>query len=465
MSLTKPTNPHKNTAPYLLDDSSYNNPYDVLAALQAKEGVPDEIYDRVVSHCQDLTKESWLGFFDMYQMNIGFETDYIQFVEHETPDWVIDDDGAVTRSGNVFTIVPANIEGWTSGDDYFFFRVDDVVMVVDNAGVKEMGVITAVNKGSNQFTAVCREGANWTVDTSNISIDVTGSDHDRASCGPDGLLELRKTRTHILKLIEIKEAVKFSKGKLFKYDLENEEVAWYDENTIRCEKALNHKVAKTLMLDTESADGSGAHSAGKYGTKGLFQKLQEDGVLKTGYFQTEADIEALTDYYDELGLITKEFVIHCDTQQYRYLEKIAAEIATNLGVELGLVLNNNPDNMMAVGFRAFMKDGYTFYFSKWELKNGNSPLSKSRIKDVMPMAIIMPKGNVKTKIMGKEMEVPYIFKAYKNKELMPGMIRTFFTGGFAKPSTNDCEYLKVTKSTTVAIGVPCPESVVIVMPS
>jgi hypothetical protein len=225
---------------------------------------------------------------------------------------------------------------------------------------------------------------------------------------------------------------------------------------------LNTKIAKTLLLDIESVDGSGAHSAGKYGTKGLFQKLEEDGVLQSGYIQTEAHLEAITDYYDSLGLTTKEFVFHCDTQQYRYLESIASEIAGNLNINLELVLDNKPDNMMKFGFKALMKDGYTFYFSKWELKNGNSPLGKNRIADAMPKGIIMPKGTVKTMINGEERNVPYIFKAYQNMSLKPGMIRTFFTGGFADGNGSDCEYLKITKSTTVGIAAPCPEAIVYV---
>jgi len=459
---TFPANPHNNTSPVLLDDKTYRNPVDLLAEMQAKEGVPDEVLDRVISHCADLWQDSWTGFLDEYQHNIPFETDFVQFVEHETPDYVIDDDGAVARTGEDFTITWANVEGWVSGQNAWFFRIDDVIMVVDNTGKKEMGVITSMDSGTNTFTAKCREGASWTVATTNLTIDVTGSDFDRASCGPEGLLELRKTKTHILKLQIVKEAMEWTGGKAYKYDLEKERVAWYDDNTLELDRRLNDKVAKTMLLETESIDGSGAHTAGKYGTKGLFQKLEQDGVLQSGYITTEATLESITDYYDDLGIKTKEFVFHCDTAQYRYLEKIASEIATTLSIDLSLVLSNNTENKMMFGYSALKKDGYTFYFSKWELKNGNSPLGKDRIKDAMPKGIIMPKGTVKTMINGAEVQVPYIFKAYQNMKLKPGLVRTFFSGGFAEGNGSDCEYLKVTKSTTVAIGCPCPEAIVYV---
>jgi hypothetical protein len=462
MSLTTPVNPHNNTSPVILDDKNYRDPFELLAEMQAKEGLPDEVLDRVVTDCAALVKDSWLAFLDMFQMNIGFETDYVQFVEHETPDYVIDDDGAVTRAANVFTIVPAEIEGWESGQDYFFFRVDDTIAVYDNTGLKEMGVITAIDKANDQFTAVSRDGAAWSVATTNLTLDVTGSDFARASCGPDGLLELRKTKTHILKLQTIKEAKEWTGGRRYKFCLENGDVAWYDDNTLELNRRVNHKIAKSLMLETESVDGSGAHSAGRYGTQGLFAKLEADGILHTGYIETEAQLEAVTDYYDDLGIKDKEFVFHCDTQQYRYLEQIASEIANNLSIALSLVLDNKPDNMMMFGFKALMKDGYTIYFSKWELKNGNSPLGKNRVAEAMPKGILMPKGVVKTKINGEEKDVPYIFKAYQNMKMSPGMIRTFFTGAYAPTPTSDCEFLKVTKSTTVGIGVPCPEAILIV---
>lgn len=463
MAITFPTKPHNNTSPNIVaNEGTYRDPFVLLAEMEALEGLPQEVLDRVVSHCEDLVKDSWLGFIDMFQMHIGFETDYVQFVEHETPDYVIDDVGAVTRAANIFTIDWSAVEGWEVGDDAWFYRVDDVVGIYDDNGLKEMGVITAIDKAGNNFTAVCRNGAAWSGLLANLTIDVNGSDHDRASCAPEGLLELRKTKTEILKLQIIKETMKWTGGRRYSYMLDDGDVAWYDDNSLELNRRLNHKVAKTLMNDIESVTGSGAHSAGKYGTKGLFQKLREDGILQSGYITTAAQLEALTDYYDALGLVTKEFVFHCDTQQYRHLESIASEIAQNLNIALNLVLDNKPDNMMRFGFKSLTKDGYTFYFSKWELKNGNSPLGKNRIADAMPKGIIMPKGTVRTEINGVERQVPYIFKAYQNMKLKAGMVRTYFEGGFAEGNGSSCEYLEVSKSTTVAIAVVCPESICIV---
>ncbi|MFK5981440.1 MAG: hypothetical protein QM499_00885 [Flavobacteriaceae bacterium] len=464
MEITLPVNPLNNISPNILNDKTYRDPFVLLAEVQARAGLPQETLDQVYTDCLQLTKDSWLGFLDMFQMNMPFTTDFVQFVEHQTPDYVIDDDGAVTRALNVFTIVPANIDGWEVGEDYFFYRVNDVVAVYDNAGVKELGVITAVDKAGNNFTAVCRAAATWSVDTTNITIDVNGSDFDRASCGPEGLMELRKTKTEILKLQIIKDAIDYTGGRRYAFPLDehNDEVAWYDENSIELLRRLNVKVAKTLMNDEESVDGSAAHAIGKYGTKGLFQKLRTDGVWQSDYIQTEAELEALTDYYDSLGMKTKEFVIHCDTQQYRYLEVLAGALGTRFNINLELELNNVQDNMMRFGFHGFIKDGYTFWFTKWELKNGNSPLGKNRIADTMPKGIIMPKGTVETKIMGETKQVPYIFKAYQDMKEKSGMIRTFFSGGFANGNGSDCENLKITKSTTVALAVVCPEAITII---
>ena len=184
MAITStPQNPHNNTAPVVLNNDNYADPFALATLINAQQGLPKDALDQVKSDCASLVIDSWLGFLDMFQMNFGFETDYIQFVETETPDYVIDDDGAVTRATNVFTIVPANIEGYESGEDYLFFRVDDVIAVYDDSGKVEMGVITVIDKAGDNFTAVTRNGAAWTVDTTDITIDVTGSDFDRASCG------------------------------------------------------------------------------------------------------------------------------------------------------------------------------------------------------------------------------------------------------------------------------------------
>jgi hypothetical protein len=463
-TLTVPVNPHNNISPNILNDSTYRDPFVLLAEVQARAGLPQEVLDQVYVDCTKLTKDSWLGFLDMFQMNMPFVTDFVQFVEHSTPDYVIDDDGAVTRAGEVFTIVPANIDGWEAGEDYWFYRVHDVVAVYDDTGKQELGVITVIDKAGNNFTAVCRNGAAWTVDTTNLTIDVNGSDFDRASCGPDGLMELRKTKTEILKLQIIKDAIDYTGGRRYAFPLDehNDEVAWYDENSLELLRRLNVKVAKTMMNEIESVSGSGAHAIGKYGTKGLFKKLRTDGIWQSDYLQTEAEIEALTDYYDDLGIITKEFVIHCDTQQYRYLEVLAGALGTRFNINLDVNLTNEQNNMMKFGFNGFIKDGYTFWFTKWELKNGNSPMGKNRIKDVMPKGIIMPKGTVETMIMGEKRQVPYIFKAYQDMKEKSGMVRTFFTGGFANGNGSDCENLKITKSTTVGLCVVCPEAVAII---
>lgn len=462
--LTTPSNPHNNVTPNMLTQANYTDPITLAAEMASRRGLPKEQLDKVYTDCEDLVKESWLGFLDMFQMNVGIKTNSLEFIETETPDYVIDDDGAVTRAVNVFTIDWSAVQGYETGEDAFFFRVDDTVMVVDNTGKKEIGVITAIDKANDTFTAVCRNGANWTVATTNLSIDVTGSDHDRASCGPEGLMELRKKKSRVLKLINIKDAMQASGGERWAFEDENGDVKWYDENTIALMKRLNHKISKSLMLEIESASGSAAFSAGKYGTQGLFDNLEKNGLLNTGYITTLAHLQAITNYWDSLGYKNKEFIAHVDRVQFRHFEQIAAEIATNLGIQLQAVLNNAESNYSRFGFHSLTADGYTIHFTKWGLTDGNSPLGKKRIKDVMPKGIIMPTGTIKTVVNGQEMNVPYIFKAYQDMAGMgvnsAGMIRTFLSGGFN--GDGDCEYSKITKSTTVAIAVPCPEAVTII---
>ena len=220
------------------------------------------------------------------------------------------------------------------------------------------------------------------------------------------------------------------------------------------------------MNEIESVDGSGAHGIGKYGTEGLFQNIKENGIDIQGYIETEADLEALTTYYDSLGFNgEKEFIVHCNTQQYRFLENIAVERAVNLGVTVNIEYNGQSlENMGHFGFKSVTKDGYTFHFSKWGLTDGNSPFGKKRVAAAQPKAIIMPVGEVPTMVNGKEVNVPYIFKVYQSFDQYNhgGMVRTFFTGAFAPTPTSDCEYEKITKSTTVGIAVVCPEAIAIV---
>lgn len=459
--LTQPTNPNNNTSRNVFTTDTYREPFALATEIAGQNGLPEEMLDKIHTDCADLVKDDWLAFIDMFQMNIAFETDYIEFVESQTPDTVIDDDGAITRSADVFTIVPANIEGWETGEDYFIYQVDDVIAVYD-ATKKEMGVITVIDKAGDNFTAVTRNGASWTVATTNLTIDVNGSDFDKASCGPEGRLELRKTKATILKMITIKDAMKTAGGKRYAFRLPTGEVRWYDDNTLMLDKRFNKKIAKTLLNDIASANSSAAHTAGKYGTQGLFDKLRTDGLVSTGYISDISHLQAVTAYWDSLGWGVKEFIAHVDRTQYRHFETIGSQLASRLNIELHVVLNNSSSNYARFGFNSLEIDGYTIHFSKWGMTDGNSPFGKNRVSAQQPKGIIMPVGTVSTMINGVEKQTPYIFKAYQDKAKYgkAGMVRTYFTGGFN--GDGDCEYAKISKSTTVGLAVVCPEAITII---
>jgi len=465
MAITStPQNPHKNTAPIMLDTSEYSDPFEIAQLLKSKTGVPTEVLDRVHSDCHKKMKNNWIGFLDGYNMNIEFDTDYVQFTQSEQPDYVITE--GVTRAGNTFTIDWTQVDGYEVGQDAFFYRVDDVVAIYDDAGNEEFGVIESVDPATNSFVAKSREGADWSVDTSNLTIDVNGSDFDKMSCAPDGLLELRKTTSITCKLQTVKDSMKKTAGgKQYKICIEKDLYKWYSDNTLALDRRLDIKVAKTLMKEVESKDGSGAYLNGKYGSKGLFQNLRENALVHSGYITDVAGVQAITEYWDSLGFEGKEFIAHVDNVQYRYFEKIASAYATALNIQLSVVLGNTPDNFMKIGFSSLTIDGYTIHFSKWGLTTGNSDLGKKRIKNVMPKGIIMPMGTVETTINGKERQVPYIFKMWQNLPLVQnGMVRTFFEGAGANidKKGSSCEYLKISKSTTVGIAVVCPEAICLI---
>lgn len=461
---SQPQNPHNNTSPtLLLGKDNYTDPITLAAEMQDRSGLPKEMLDKVFTDCEKLVKQSWLGFIDMFNMNVAVRTKTLNFVETETPDYTIDDDGAISRAGEVFTIDPTAIEGYEVGEEYFFFRENDTFLVADDT-TAERGVITAVDKANNQFTAKTRDGAAWTVGLTNLSILPLGSDFDRASCGPEGQMIQRKRKSRTLNLVTIKDAIEAAAGKRWAYEYE-EEVAWYDENTLALMMRLNKKIAKTLMLDIQSKSGSAAASVNKWGTEGIFDNIEQNGLYHSGYITDLSNLEAIIEYWDGLGFDNKEFVAHVDRQQYRYFETIAGQIASQLGIEQHVVLDNKDNNYAQFGFSALKKDGYTIYFSKWGLVDANSPLGKNRIKDHIPKGIIMPMGLVETEINGEKMEVPYIFKVYQDESLTiptapAGMIRTFLSGGHN--GDGDCEYSKITKSTTVALACPVPEAITII---
>tara|TARA_R110000772_G_scaffold35637_8_gene85842 strand:+ start:537 stop:1874 length:1338 start_codon:yes stop_codon:yes gene_type:complete len=442
-----------------LTKAGYTDPYLVVG----QDGLPKEIYDTVVNHCKEMISDDPLGFLDAFSMTKAFETDYIEFLETTTRDQVLDDDGAVTRAGEVFTIDFTVVEGYEAGEDNWTFQPNDNIYVVDANGLMEQGVIETINKGAGTFVAKCANQASWSGLLINLTLDTMGSDFDRDSCGPEGTLELRKTTSRHLKLNTVRKAMKATGGTKYAWCYRGE-WKWYDENKMKLRKILNKEVSKKLLISIQSADASGAHGIGKYGTQGLFDNIETYGATQTGYIDDIAKLRALTAYWDSLAITKKEFIVHCDRTQYRHLESIATLLLSAHNVQVNVNFDNDTENYARFGYNQLEIDEYTIHFRKWSLTDGNSVFSKRNTVDAMPKALFIPMGDTETKINGVEQRTPYIFKAYQTfpEHNQMNMVREVSTGAFAPTPTNDCEYEKLTLSTTIGIVVVCPELFVIV---
>jgi len=455
MALQTPTpNAYNNNPPVLFTTDNYKDPFTVKAQVEEFGGLPKEAFDQIETDIEKLVRNDFLGFIDYFNLNIGFETDNVMFVETTTPDYVIDDDGAVTRDGNDFTIDFSAVEGYEEGENAFVYQKDMVITVYDDTGKEEQGVITEIDPANNKFTARTYDGADWTVATSNLTLSLEGSDFDKSSCSPEAPLEYRKTKTKSQRFQKVKTSLKATKGEKYKFCYEDGTWAWYDDNRIKAQKKHNDNIKKTLLKQHPAVENSGAFGVGKYGSLGLIPNLKENGLVYSGYVQTVADLDTILDYYeDDLALTTKEFSWHMDTTQMKYADAIARELNAMYNIQR----NVDCMGLCNLGFQQIQYRGFTIHFTKWSLTGGNSPYSKKRV--VMPKSILMPMGTIPTKINGEDRNVPYIFKAYRNDEWMPGMTRTIIDGAAVNNGT--CEFKRITLSSDVALIVPVPEAIMI----
>jgi len=458
----QPTNPHHNAPPVVIDQSGFTDPV-VLAQLAQSQygGLPKEAMDRITVDIKKLTDNNFLAFLEAYGMTLPVKSDTIVFVESTTPDRTIDDDAAVTRSADEFTIDWSAVEGYVNGDDSFFMKVNDNVTATDNTGKEEYGVITSIDKANNKFTAKCSDGASWTVDTQNLTLTFGGNDYGPGTCAPDGDLELRRQETRTQKLQTIKHAKDYKKGAKYAFCFnDGKTVKWYDKTMFELKDELNNKVNTTLLVAHESATGSGAYGAKKYGTLGLFQNIKTNGLWWNGYVTDVAHVKTILDYYTTLGIKTKQLMWWVDSTQYDYLEKIAVDYAKNKGVDVSIILEAKDELILKFGFKGFDMNEYEIRFKKWGLTDGNSPFGKKRIKGAMPKGMIVPIGLVPTVINGEKKDVPYLFKVYKDEELKPGQVRYYQDGGWL--GNGSCEYAKLSASTTVTLVTPVPEALTII---
>lgn len=458
----QPTNPHHNAPPVVIDQSGFTDPVELAQLAQSQYGgLPKEALDALVVDIKKLTDNNFLAFLEAYGMTLPVKSDTVVFVETSTPDRTIDDDAAITRNADEFTIDFSAVEGYTAGTDSFFMDVNDNILVADNNGKEEYGVITAIDKANSKFTAKCSDGATWTVDTDNLSVSFVGNDYDPGTCAPEGNMELRKQDTRTQKLQIIKHSKKYAKGEKYAFCFnDGKTVKWYDDTMLKLKSELNEKVNTTLLVAHESKSGSGAYGAKKYGTLGLFQNIKTNGLWWNGYVTDVAQVQTILAYFTDLGLKTKQLMWWVDDTQYNYLEKIAVDYAQSLGVNVDIILEAKDELILKFGFKGFDMNGYEIRFKKWGLTNGNSPFNKKRIKDAMPKGIIVPVGLVPTEINGERKEVPFLFKVYKDEELKPGQVRYYQDGGWL--GQGSCEYAQLSASTTTTLVTPVPEALGII---
>ena len=364
-------------------------------------------------------KQSITGMLDMLQMEKEISAD--QYIWAENGKLTKLHKG-VTRTTNVFT------------SNAHAVRVNDIIKVLDDTK-KETGIVTATDE--NTFTAVCAQGAAWTVKTTALLVTVIGTEYQKGTEG------VRKSISKEFTTFTTAPTIKKDGYQITGSDMSNAQLYTVEGKTfwyipeIEDQKMRFKNNMECLHLENDTvATGSGMATAGYRGSVGLLSAIRKRGNNWQGMVNSLADIQNLNDRLEKYEGENYN-ALFLDSKSSYAIDSFMAGINTTVGY--GVFDNSEKDKVMKLDFKGFSLGSYEYYKQGWNYlmnREYNPDETPSVIKTrglMIPMGttpIADPiKGNAITK-------VNYLTHLYKG---MPGYSRKlqeYYDGISATPYNN-----------------------------
>ena len=185
---------------------------------------------------------------------------------------------------------------------------------------------------------------------------------------------------------------------------------------------------------TKSTGGTSTVAGG--GTEGLFEAVEDRGMIATNMFDTAdddlADFDSLIGELDKQGAI-EENMLFLDRSSNLGFDNMLAAVNSNYdgGSAYG-VFNNSKDMALNLGFTGFRRGSYDFYKTDWKYLNNKSArgLVNNNATSGKVAGVLIPAGtsNVYDQGLGKNVKRPLLHVRYRASEADDRKMKTWITG-------------------------------------
>lgn len=333
----------------------------------------------------------------------------------------------VTRSGTTFTSAGHSL------------RVNETV-ILKQGDFENVAYVTAVN--DDTFTAVSNLAGGFTIGTTAITCFVYGSEFGK---GTFGMSESLEAEPDIYEnspiIIKDKDVVNGTDATQIGWiqDVETGGFYWYLKSRAQTRQRFDD-VLETAMIEGRSVEaGSGAATAGKKGTEGLFEALDEANIFD-GVADSLADFDEILLRLDAQGAIEENMIFSNRVQSLAIDDMLAEQNSYGeQGTSFG-VFDNSKEMALNLGFTGFRRGEYDFYKCSWKYLN-DATTRGAFAGEGKVNAVIAPAGttNVYDEVMGSNATLPFIHVKYLASPTEDRRYRTWMTGGSVGASNSDLD--------------------------
>jgi hypothetical protein len=293
-------------------------------------------------------------------------------------------------------------------------RVGDEFLVVDATANKEsIGTVTAITS-STVFTALNKDGANWSAFTGTLSIsgDFTNSFPKGSDPFPDGKKwdpNFKENFTHIVK--ETYEVPNSDRIHASWIETPNGPM-WFSTEIERTRTLFRNKETLTHLFNKRNTTSASAAAGNEPGMKGIVQQLEMGGNLFNGYITAKSDLEAIALRSIQQNPDITELMVLCDMTQMNHFNTIMSTLSSGVvGAPHYGSFNNDQDMCLKLDFRSVWLSGITFHFKHLRVLDDPTVYS---FNTAGINYLIVPGGKKEVTENGKRVKKPYLSTLYRN---------------------------------------------------
>ena len=220
---------------------------------------------------------------------------------------------------------------------------------------------------------------------------------------------------------------------------------WYlkaeSETRLRFEDYLEMAVVEGELATA----GSGAATALKKGTQGLFAAVQERGNVLNNFSAAAGltEFDSILKNLDTQGAI-EENMLFLNRQTSLDFDDMLAALSSGVagGVAYGL-FENSEEMALNLGFSGFRRGSYDFYKTDWKYLNDAS--TRGAVANSGIDGVLVPAGTstVYDQILGTNIRRPFLHVRYRAAQADDRRMKSWVTGSVGGAYTSDLDAMEV----------------------